>query len=96
MRKDGSRFEALVYEAPLIDADGRQTGWMASIVDVTARKRAEGAGAPAARETAGDVASATMGEMASSLAHELNQPLAAITSYTAGCLNKLESGVFAT
>jgi len=36
----------------------------------------------------------TMGEMASTLAHELNQPLAAITSYNAGCLNKLESGNF--
>jgi two-component system sensor histidine kinase DctS len=35
-----------------------------------------------------------MGEMASTLAHELNQPLAAITSYNAGCLNKLESGTF--
>jgi len=32
--------------------------------------------------------------MASTLAHELNQPLAAITSYNAGCLNKLESGNF--
>jgi two-component system sensor histidine kinase DctS len=35
-----------------------------------------------------------MGEMASTLAHELNQPLAAITSYNTGCLNKLESGNF--
>jgi two-component system sensor histidine kinase DctS len=34
----------------------------------------------------------TMGEMASALAHELNQPLAAITSYNTGCLNKLQSG----
>jgi len=31
MRKDASRFDALIYEAPLIDADGRHTGWMASI-----------------------------------------------------------------
>lgn len=32
----------------------------------------------------------TMGELASSLAHELNQPLAAIASYAAGCLNRIE------
>jgi len=32
--------------------------------------------------------------MASTLAHELNQPLAAISSYNTGCLNKLESGQF--
>ena len=31
-----------------------------------------------------------MGEMASTLAHELNQPLAAIASYNAGCLKRLE------
>jgi two-component system sensor histidine kinase DctS len=33
-----------------------------------------------------------MGEMASTLAHELNQPLSAIASYATGCLNRLESG----
>jgi two-component system, LuxR family, sensor histidine kinase DctS len=30
MRKDGSRFSVLVFEAPLIDAQGRQTGWMSA------------------------------------------------------------------
>ena len=34
----------------------------------------------------------TMGEMASSLAHELNQPLGAIASYLAGSLNLIERG----
>jgi C4-dicarboxylate-specific signal transduction histidine kinase len=34
----------------------------------------------------------TMGEMASSLAHELNQPLAAIANYSSGCAQRLESG----
>jgi two-component system sensor histidine kinase DctS len=34
----------------------------------------------------------TVGEMASTMAHELNQPLAAISSYTTGCLNLLEHG----
>jgi two-component system sensor histidine kinase DctS len=33
-----------------------------------------------------------MGEMASTLAHELNQPLAAIASYAAGGLNLVEAG----
>lgn len=35
-----------------------------------------------------------MGEMASSLAHELNQPLAAIANYSGGCVQRLESGQF--
>ena len=96
MRKDGSRFDALVYEAPLIDADGQQTGWMASIIDVTARKHAEELAQQQQEKLQVTARLVTMGEMASTLAHELNQPLAAITSYNAGCLNKLESGNFTT
>ncbi|MER2605796.1 MAG: PhnD/SsuA/transferrin family substrate-binding protein [Siculibacillus sp.] len=34
-----------------------------------------------------------MGEMASSLAHEINQPLAAILSYARGCERRLDAGI---
>lgn len=34
----------------------------------------------------------TLGEMAASLAHELNQPLGAIANYAKGCLRRIESG----
>lgn len=34
---------------------------------------------------------ASMGEMATGLAHEINQPLAAIVSFTQGCIRRLES-----
>lgn len=34
----------------------------------------------------------TMGEMASTLAHELNQPLSAISNYCMGCVNRLRQG----
>lgn len=34
----------------------------------------------------------TMGEMASSLAHELNQPLSAIANYCAGCIKRMQGG----
>ena len=95
MRKNGTRFDALIYEAPLIDADGKQTGWMASVVDVTERRRAEELARQQQEKLQATSRLVTMGELASTLAHELNQPLAAITSYTAGCLNKLESGDYA-
>ncbi|QID18596.1 PAS domain S-box protein [Nitrogeniibacter mangrovi] len=36
----------------------------------------------------------TMGEMASTLAHELNQPLAAISNYAMGCVRRLETGEY--
>jgi two-component system sensor histidine kinase DctS len=94
MRSNGTRFDALVYEAPLIDADGRHTGWMGSVLDVTERKHAEELARQQFEKLQFTGRLVTMGEMASTLAHELNQPLAAIASYNAGCLNKLESGAY--
>lgn len=89
-RKDGERFNALVYEAKLIDGNGRHTGWMASILDITERKRAEDLARQQQEQLQFTSRLVTMGEMASTLAHELNQPLAAIASYNSGCLNVLE------
>ncbi|NJD25733.1 MAG: PAS domain S-box protein [Betaproteobacteria bacterium] len=91
-RKDGQRFQALIYEAPLIDGDGRHTGWMASVLDVTERRYAEELARQQQEQLQFTSRLVTMGEMASTLAHELNQPLAAIASYNAGCLNLLASG----
>ncbi|CAA7611497.1 C4-dicarboxylate transport sensor protein DctS [Magnetospirillum sp. LM-5] len=93
-RKNGEPFWALVYEAPLIGADGRQTGWMASVLDVTERKRAQEMARQQQEQLQRTARLITMGEMASTLAHELNQPLSAIASYTAGCLNRLDSPRF--
>ena len=39
-RKNGELFDVRFYEAPLIDASGRQAGWMASIHDITEQRRA--------------------------------------------------------
>ncbi|GAB4171636.1 MAG: PAS domain S-box protein [Rhodocyclaceae bacterium] len=90
-RRDGERFDALIYEAPLIDAQGRQTGWMGSVLDISERKRAEELARSQNERLQFTSRLVTMGEMASSLAHEINQPLAAIASYATGCLNRLES-----
>jgi two-component system sensor histidine kinase DctS len=89
-RPDGVRVPVLIYEAPLVDADGRQTGWMSSVQDITDRKRAEELNRQQQEKLETSARLATMGEMSSMLAHELNQPLAAISSYTAGALNVLE------
>lgn len=90
MRKNGERFDALVYEAKLIDGHGRHTGWMASVLDITERRRAEELARQQQEQLQFTSRLVTMGEMASTLAHELNQPLAAIASYNSGCLNLLE------
>ncbi len=91
-RRNGELFDILIHEAPLIDAHGNQTGWMGSLIDVTERKHAEELAQQQQERLQATARLVAMGEMASSLAHELNQPLAAIASYNAGCLNMLESG----
>lgn len=88
-RSDGVRVPVLVFEAPLVDANGRHTGWMSSILDITDRKRAEELNRQQQEKLETSARLATMGEISSMLAHELNQPLAAISSYTAGALNVL-------
>jgi two-component system sensor histidine kinase DctS len=79
------------YEAKLIDGNGNHTGWMASVLDITERKRAEELARQQQEQLQFTSRLVTMGEMASTLAHELNQPLAAIASYNTGCLNLLEA-----
>ncbi|GAB3462684.1 PAS domain S-box protein [Massilia terrae] len=91
-RSDGARVPVLVFEAPLVDSRGRQTGWMSSILDITDRKRVEELNRKQEEKLQESARLATMGEMSSMLAHELNQPLAAISSYTAGALNVLARG----
>lgn len=93
-RRNGETFWALVYEAPLIDAQGHQTGWMASVVDITERKSAEELAHQQQEKLQRTSRLITMGEMASTLAHELNQPLSAIASYATGCLNRLSADNF--
>lgn len=91
-RKNGEEIDALIFEAPLIDASGRQTGWMGSIMDITERKRIRELARQQDERLQATSRLITMGEMASTLAHELNQPLAAINTYTSGCLNRLAEG----
>ncbi|HZV53479.1 MAG TPA: PAS domain S-box protein [Rhodocyclaceae bacterium] len=91
-RRNGEVFPVLIHEAPLIDEQGKQTGWMSSVIDISDQKRAEELARQQQERLQATARLVAMGEMASSLAHELNQPLAAIASYNAGCLNQLISG----
>ncbi|NSL53999.1 sensor histidine kinase [Uliginosibacterium aquaticum] len=90
--RDGHVLDVLLYEAALIDADGHHSGWMGSVLDITERKRAEALARDQQEQLEATARLVTMGEMASTLAHELNQPLSAIASYSAGCLNALKAG----
>ncbi|MBP3979273.1 PAS domain S-box protein [Acidovorax sp. JG5] len=91
MRKDGTRFPVLIIEAPLINAQGLHTGWMSAFLDISEQRRIEEISRASQDRLQATARLATVGEMASLLSHELNQPLAAISSYATGSLNLLDS-----
>jgi two-component system sensor histidine kinase DctS len=62
---------------------------MGSVLDITERKQARERARHQEERLAASARLVAMGEMASALAHELNQPLAAIAGYTTGALNLL-------
>lgn len=92
MRSNGERFSVLIFEAPLVNGEGRQTGWMSAALDVSDQRRMEELSRQQQERLQATARLATVGEMASLLSHELNQPLAAISSYAAGSLNLMREG----
>jgi len=70
--------------------DGR-LAQMLIATDVTARRRVEEQAAHQAEKAQVSSRLITMGEMASSVAHELNQPLTAITNYCNGMVSRVRS-----
>ena len=87
---DGKPLTVMVFESPLIDASGQQIGWMGSILDISARKELAERERLQRERMAQQARLATFGEIASALAHQLNQPLSAISSYNAGVLETLQ------
>ena len=69
--------------------DGR-LAQMVIATDITARRRAEELGAQQAERAQTASRLITMGEMASSVAHELNQPLTAISNYCSGMVSRIQ------
>lgn len=90
MRRNGERFPVMIYEAPLVDGAGRHTGWMSAVLDMSAQRSVEELSRQQQERLQATARLATVGEMASLLSHELNQPLAAIASYASGSLNLME------
>ena len=77
-RKDGSEFPVEIGLNPIETADG--TLILAAVADISARKQAE-LETVRHREELGHLSRvAVMGQLAASIAHELNQPLSGITS----------------
>jgi PAS domain S-box-containing protein len=80
VRKDGSRFWASVVITALHDQQGKLVGFSKITRDLTECKQTEQALQNATAELAHMARVTTMGELAASIAHEINQPLAAIVN----------------
>ncbi|GLR25173.1 ATP-binding protein [Limnobacter litoralis] len=79
--KDGHEVLTMVYTAPLVNAAGQPQGWMSSVVDITAQRQAEMRQREQEARLQQSARLASLGEMASTLAHELNQPLMALSNF---------------
>lgn len=89
--RDGHLVDVLIHEAPLATADGEQMGWMSSVMDISERKRAQRLAEQQQDKLEASGRLVAMGEVASTLAHELNQPLGALSSFANGLLNRLRN-----
>lgn len=89
MHTDGRIVPVRIFESPLLDRAGQQTGWVSTILDVSEQRRMEELTRASQERLQATARLAMAGEMASLISHELNQPLAAISSYANGTLNLL-------
>lgn len=90
--RDGSDVYTMFYTTRLIDGHGQHIGWMSSVVNITAQKRAEEQQQQREAQLQRVQRVITVGEMASTLAHELNQPLAALVNYAAAAKSLAAQG----
>lgn len=91
-KPDGSSIPVEYSSTPIIDPSGQVLGSVVVFRDISARKRAEEEARQHQRELGHVARLSAMGEMASCIAHELNQPLTAIATSSQACIRLLESG----
>ena len=84
------------HAAPLRDARGHIYALLGITRDITEHKQAEEQARRHQTELARVARLSTMGEMATGIAHELNQPLSAIANFSRGCIRRLRSGEITT
>jgi PAS domain S-box-containing protein len=89
VRPDGTIRDVHSLAHPVFNGAGDLTEYVGTIIDTTERKMAEEALRRAQSELAHVSRVTTMGEMTASIAHEVNQPLAAIVTNGQTCLRLL-------
>nr|MBO2487853.1 hypothetical protein [Gammaproteobacteria bacterium] len=93
---DGSlRYVHHIAQATL-DADGQILREVGTIHDITDRRRAEDEARQLQERITHFGRISTMGEMAAGIAHEVNQPLAAIATYAQACQRLISTGDYSS
>lgn len=87
---DGQYRWFLIRASPFFDEDGNLTQWFGVNVDIENRKRAVEDLRQSQNHLAHMTRMTTMGELAVSIAHEVNQPLMAIVTNAGACLRWLD------
>lgn len=95
-KKDGSSFPVEYSSTPVKDRHNQVVGSVVVFRDISERIAAEENKRRFQEELMHMSRLNTMGEMASGIAHELNQPLTAISTRAFSAINLLESGRFNT
>jgi PAS domain S-box-containing protein len=90
--RDGRDVYTMIYTAPLIDAAGQHSGFMSSVVDITAQKHMQALQRQQEEQLQHVQRREIMNEMASTLAHEISQPLTAIGANTGAAKLFAEQG----
>lgn len=90
-KKDGTGFPVEYTATPIRDEQGLTVGSVVVFRDITERKQAEEEARRHQHELAHVARLSTLGEVASGIAHELNQPLTAIATNARACVRMLES-----
>jgi two-component system sensor kinase FixL len=80
-RRDGSEIAVVLTVSPILSSSGAIIGASKIVRDITAQRRNEAHIQELQAELAHVARLTTMGQMASAIAHELNQPLTAVANY---------------
>ena len=91
-RKDGTSFPVEYSSNPVHDEQGNTVGSVVVFRDISLKKQSREAERKYQEDLAHVARLGIMGEMASGLAHELNQPLTAIATNADACVRLMESG----
>jgi len=92
LTKSGERRLIVWSNTALLDDAGEVQNIIGTGIDITEKRKIEEKEKQRVIELAHVSRLSTMGEMATQIAHELNQPLSAITTYSDACLYMLNSG----